>query len=103
MCIRDRLRSMQVMLNRLVAWGRTKGLEFNSTKTVVILFGKGRLQPPFRLEIDNAEIPFSDTVKYLGVVLDKKLTWAVHIDSKITKAKKLLNLVRTATLANWGP
>ena len=38
--------------------------------------------------MDGQQIPFSDTVKYLGVTLDNKFTWKPHIDEKNNSMQK---------------
>lgn len=73
------------MLDKLTEWGRNRGLEFNPQKTEVVMFSRRNKNPPFKLEIDGAEIEYSDTVKYLGLVLDKKLSWQPHIEGKLCK------------------
>ena len=40
--------------------------------------------------MDGQQIPFSDSVKYLGVTLDNKLTWKTHLEEKTTACKKLM-------------
>ena len=97
------LRNMQLVLNDLVAWGRTCGLEFNADKTIVILFSRRRVVPHFKLEMDGVEIPFSNSVKYLGVTLDSRLEWKQHLVEKIKKAKLLAVLLNKASAANYGP
>ena len=39
---------------------------------------------------------------YLGVVLDQKLNWSLHIDKKVAKAKKILHLIKPALHHIWG-
>ena len=40
---------------------------------------------------------------YLGVVLDQKLNWSLHIEErKVSKAKKFLNLIKPAIHHIWG-
>ena len=39
---------------------------------------------------------------YLGVVLDQKLNWSLHIDKKVAKAKKFLHLIKPALHHIWG-
>ena len=97
------IRNIQQMLNRLVTWGRSRGLEFNSEKTVVVLFSRKKIEPPFMLDIEGSDIPYSSTVKYLGVTVDSKLNWQAHLRQKATKAKQLLALLLRATISNWGP
>ena len=47
------------------------------------------------IKMDGQEIPFSETVKYLGVTLDNKLTWKTHVDEKTTTCKKLMVMVNS--------
>ena len=39
---------------------------------------------------------------YLGVVLDQKLNWSLHIEKKVSKAKKILHLIKPAINHIWG-
>ena len=55
------------------------------------------------LRIYGQEIPFVDSVRYLGVILDKKLTWKEHIDRKIRTAKFSSIRARNALVTLWGP
>ena len=97
------LRNVQRMLNRLTEWGRERGLEFNPTKTEEVMFSRRAKEPPFKLEIDGTEVEYSDSVKYLRVVLERKLVWQALIENKIGKAKRLLNLLCKQTESIYGP
>jgi hypothetical protein len=67
-------------------WYKTKGLVVNPQKTNTMIFTK-KYKPetikPLRLE--RQEIAFTNTEKYLGVLLDPKLNWNQHF---IDKRKK---------------
>ena len=39
---------------------------------------------------------------YIGVVLDHKLNWNLHIQNKVSKTKKFLAMIRPAINYNWG-
>ena len=43
--------------------------------------------------MDGINISFSDTFKYLGVTLDRKLTWKHHIYDKLSSCKRLMLMI----------
>ena len=94
---------MQAVVNWALSWGRRKGLAFAPPKTVAVLFTRKRkfVMPPTR-EMEGINIPYSETVKYLGVTLDKRLTWKAHINSKIRAAKGHLLKVNNSLGRLWG-
>jgi hypothetical protein len=66
----------------------------NSSKTQAIYFT--RCWSPLRLKsfgivLNEQEIPWAPEVKYLGVNLDKRLTFASHTAKSIEKAESLPN------------
>ena len=63
---------LQLVIDELVDWGRTCGLKFNPDKTVAVAFSRSREVFTDYIKIDGQEIKHSDTVRYLGVFLDKK-------------------------------
>ena len=71
---------MQKRLGLLVGWGRTKGLKFNPSNTVVVLFtrnSKLEHQPCRQLRMDGTLLTRSDTAIYLGVMLDKNYSGGI--------------------------
>lgn len=48
------------------------------------------------------EIEYSTKARYLGVILDQKLSWHAHVDSKIKEAKYKPLRIRNATGKIWG-
>ena len=65
------------------------GLKVNTSKTQAIFFGNGELT----LNIDGTLVKTQNEVTYLGVVLDKHLTYKTHIGNVCKKARKSLNLL----------
>ena len=97
------IESMQAMLDQLVAWGASCGLQFNAQKTVAVMFSRSKKIFQRRVRMDGELIPYSDTVLYLGVTLDKEIKWNPHIIQKLEKAKALLMKMATITFSYWGP
>ena len=81
-------KSMQRMLNKLYHWGEGKNLKFNPSKTV--LFSKKHKSKQKFLELGGKFIKHETKVKYLGVTLDKRLSWKDHINDKISTCKVML-------------
>jgi hypothetical protein len=75
--LRDLIEYALKIINR---WCKTKGLVVNPQKTNIMTFTK-KYKPettePLRFE--GEQISFTDTVKYLGVLLDRKLNWKQHL------------------------
>ena len=95
---------MQKVVSKLEEWGIGHGLRFNAQKTEVVIFSKGiKVVPPNNLIVGGESIPFSTQAKYLGLILDSKLTWKTHIDKVITRAKQYIFMLRQAVSKKWGP
>ncbi|XP_062531624.1 probable RNA-directed DNA polymerase from transposon BS isoform X1 [Bombyx mori] len=97
-------------LSILSRWSKSHGLRVNPSKTQVIVVGSSRMcskvtwsQLPAIL-FDGAQIPISDTVKNLGILIDKNLSWNAQIKEVSRKVfasagslRRLRNFLPTAT------
>ena len=55
------------------------------------------------LVINKQNVPFSDTIKYLGATLDSKLEWDIHRNNIIKTAKQNLIALSNIIAKPWGP
>ena len=92
---------IQKTLNTINSWANKWGFKFSACKTTGILFSN-KLHVKIQLKLDKREIEFKKSVRYLGVILDSKLTWKAHIDQLIIRCNKDLNLMRCVSGTNWG-
>ena len=94
---------MQRVLRGVERWCFDKTLAVSPIKTEMIRFTR-RYKPE-----QNKHIYFfsefsklSQSVKYLGVILDFKLSWKSHLDSRYQKAIIAFSQLRRVTGATWG-
>jgi hypothetical protein len=67
------LRKLQCGLKSMVAWCERWNIKINEGKTRAIYFAH-RIRPPESLlTLNGRNIPFVNSVKYLGVIFDKKI------------------------------
>ena len=94
---------MQEAIDKAMEWGDNQGLSFSPPKTVAVLFSRKRAQPTsLPIYMKGVHIPLSDQVKYLGLLLDRKLNWQIHIKWKIKQAKGLLLKLANSAGKLWG-
>ena len=94
---------LQKVLNDLTSWGNTCGLRFNQQKYIAVHFTRRRKDPPAPLIIDGNPVVYEKTVKYLGVTMDSKLHWQVHVENKVKQAKRQLFALNSIVTKTWGP
>ena len=94
---------LQPALDKVIDWGNRNGLTFNPTKTKTILFTRRRrLKNLPTLRLDDTELTYSDSFKYLGVEIHKSLSWTRHITERTNKCKFLLLKSKNIISSKWG-
>ena len=88
-------------LEKLLKILRDIGFKVNVKKTQVIFFNRPRKGREY-IKINDKTIESSDSVTYLGMTLDTKLTYSEHIDNLINKGEKGLNILRKISGSTWG-
>lgn len=87
-------RRLEVGLKKIKKFFDRWKIKINAQKFEAIWFSnrrKRRYLPPDDLAISDVRIPWKPTIKYLGIRLDKKLTYAAHIAET---AQKTQNIIR---------
>jgi hypothetical protein len=88
-------------LRTITDWGANTGLCFNPTKSQLMLFGVLPDTPP-EIQMNGEKINYSETIKYLGVIISRNLKWNDHIDYAIEKAKQLEITARSFMAKTFG-
>jgi len=76
---------LQISLDQISDWFTRWKFAFNPSKSEAKIFSLKRYTNPTQLKIKNQPILWNNkdqSIKYLGVYLDEKLTWKMHINKK---------------------
>jgi hypothetical protein len=77
-------KSLQTHLHHLETWLNTWRVKVNETKSVHVTFTNRRTECP-AVTIKGTQLPVTNEVKYLSLILDQKLKWRPHITAKKTQ------------------
>jgi len=67
-------------------------LSLNMDKTNISVFGAGKAHINFELIIDGTVIKQVNRCKYLGIMIDDKLSWQDHIDFVYNKVVRFVSI-----------
>ena len=94
---------MQRALHTVEKWCSRVGLSVNPDKTNLVIFTRKRkLSGFFEPLFFGVTLHRSESVKYLGVILDSRLTRREHVNIKVKKAHNSLWACRRTFGAMWG-
>ena len=93
---------IQWALHTVEMWCDEIGCSVNPDKTGFVVFTRRRKLPGFfEPNFFGVNLRRSVLVKYLGIVLDSRLSWREHGDVKVRKAQNLLWACRRAYGSTW--
>ena len=94
---------IQIAINAATTWANSKGFKFSAEKTKAIRFCRTRRREEIpTLFLEDSILIYEDKVKYLGVVFDKKLTFAEHINETAVNVKQRCNILKVVSNLNFG-
>ena len=86
-------------LQLLSTWLKSNKSSLNTTKSYYAVFHRARIKLPnnyTKIKIDEANIMEVQCIKYLGVILDNKLSWIQHISYVKRKISKGIGIMYKA-------
>lgn len=90
------------VLHNVSYWCNINKMVVNTEKTLYELFTLSTKPHSLRILFDDSELKRSYNAKYLGVILDHRLSWSCQIQSTAEKAQKRTNLLKRLTATKWG-
>lgn len=96
-------RHIQLGLNKVSKWANQNGFKLNPQKSSCVLFTRQRgLDPEPHIELYGQLLPVSTEHKFLGLILDSKLTFLPHIKYLKAKCLKTMNIIKILSHTTWG-
>jgi hypothetical protein len=83
---------LQMDINRMYNWTQESLLKFHPDKCNVLRLGKSDSSPQYKLDTKHLEARTS--IKDLGITVDNKLNFQIHMAEKIKKANSIMGLIR---------
>ena len=80
-------------LHKLKQWFDRNKLSLNLSKTKIMLFSNSKINTQITMQVDDVEIERVSENKFLGVIIDEKITWKQHIkyvQSKLSRSISVL-------------
>lgn len=84
---------INLALDRVSAWMRLSGLQIAPNKSEAIMLTRKWCFEEPRISIDGHEIVFKPSVRYLGVELDRRLTFTRHVKKVVSSATSVATAI----------
>lgn len=87
---------LQSATDELQTWFNRWNITLNPTKCIAKIFTLRRYNNPTSIAINGNPVPWNPkdrATKYLGVHLDQRLTWGIHINTKINDCHNKMRLL----------
>ena len=96
------IRKLQLAINNISQWAENHGYTFSRNKTQSILFSRRGKRCNPSLKIYNQEIPATNSLKFLGIVFDSRLTWSNHVKKLKDQCHSPLSLLKHVSHLSGG-
>jgi len=93
--------NLQSHLDKIDKWASNWKIKINAEKSFHVPFTLRKEISPV-LYFGRIEIPIETKIKYLGLILDKRLTWGQHLKSTRKKLNSRLHLLRLILKSNFS-
>lgn len=100
--ISDSVFRLNSALEYLNEWLINHGLSLASDKSNVVVFSRKRVTHDVQIYVNNQRLEVSNQAKFLGLILDSKLSGSNHIDYVKNKCEKNVNILRALSGVWWG-
>ena len=95
-------RIIQIAVNNLEQWTKTKGMRFSTEKTVAVKFEKRKKGEEPQITLHGSRVQVRENTRYLGLIIDKRPNWKDYVDHLRAKCTSSVNLTKHVSHLSWG-
>ena len=92
--LQEVIANLQSSLDKISTWCKSWGFRITSEKSAAMVFTRRRNFPPVRLKVNDITIPMKEEYKYIGIILDTKLSFNAHSKMVEKKCHTRINFMR---------
>ena len=96
------VRKLQEGIDQVEKWGEEWGFRFSVEKSKVMFFSKKKISENKKLNLYRKNLERVSSFRFLGMILDSRLTWREHVNGIVEKSKGVLNIMRCLAGLEWG-
>ena len=94
---------LQSAVNKILQWTNLNGFQISATQTASVHFCRLRhCNHDLQIRLDDRHIPCKDTIRYLEMQFDNRLTWRAHITMLKQACVIKLNLLKKLAHTLYG-
>ena len=93
---------MQTAVNHIASWAEEWIVTINKRKTETSIFSLSPNKETVKLSIKGENLPIQETPTYLGVKLDRRLTWSPQITVMENKGIRKMAVMKKLSGTSWG-
>ena len=102
--IREAENIVNVELSKISAWAANNKIRFNEhkSKTMLLTRRKRKERKEIEIYLNNKPLNQVNSMMYLGIIFDSKLTFREHVNYTAEKCTKLIFALSKSAKLNWG-
>lgn len=89
--------ALQEDMNAVLNWCRVNGMLINASKCKIMSFYRGNAPTNYRYKAEGTDLELVDSIKDLGIIVDKTLSFKEHLQATIAKARTTLGFISRNT------
>jgi hypothetical protein len=85
---------LQADLNEIINWSKTWKMNLNVTKCKILTVTRKRNPVMYNYCMNNEQLERCEYIRDLGIIINNTLTWCNHVQSIVSKANKVMGLIK---------